>query len=344
MDVIELTRALVRIPSLSGNEAECAAFLREILRKHEPVVSGRNLFAVRGKGPRTLLLNSHTDTVPATDNWTRNPHEATLEKGRICGLGANDAKGPLAALVCAFLGADLPGDARLVLAATCDEETGGEGLGVLRPELGEIDAAIIGEPTALAVCSCQRGLLRLRLRAKGRAAHAARPWQGENAVEKAARDVGRLASLELPEPHPLLGPATVQVTVIEGGVRPNVVPPECRMEIDARTLPALDNRALHDRIRDCVESEVELVSERFVPVETDPGEAIVCAALQATDRSAPEAFGGVSDLFHVRDLPGVVFGPGRSEQSHADDEWIEVTQLERGVAAYVRTIERYYQS
>ncbi|MHC4225160.1 MAG: M20/M25/M40 family metallo-hydrolase, partial [Planctomycetota bacterium] len=310
----------------------------------DPLVSGRNLFAVRGKGPRALLLNSHTDTVPATGDWTRDPHDAAQEGGRIHGLGANDAKGPLAALVCAFLGANLPDDARVVLAATCDEEIGGEGLGVLRPELGELDAAIIGEPTSLSVCSCQRGLLRLRLLAKGRGAHAARPWQGENAIEKAARDVGKLASLELPEPHPLLGPATLQVTMIEGGVRPNVVPPDCRMEIDARTLPALDNRALHDRIRDCVESEVELVSDRFVPVETDPGESIVRAALHATDQDAPEAFGGVSDLFHVRDLPGVVFGPGRSEQSHAADEWIEISQLERGVAAYVRTIERYFQS
>ena len=304
------------------------------------VVSGRNLWAMRGDGARTLLLNSHTDTVPASPEWTRDPHAASLEDGRIHGLGANDAKGCLAALVRAFLDAKVPKGGQLLLAATCDEETGKEGLGELRPELPRIDAAIIGEPTLLEVCSCQRGLLRLRLRAKGRRAHAARPWQGENAIEKAARDVGRLTGLELPV-HPLLGPTTLQVTMIEGGVKTNVIPPECVMEIDARTVPEMDNAALRARVEEAVESEVELVSDRFVPIETPASEAIVRAALAAAGCDAPRAFGGVSDFFHVRDVPAVVMGPGRPEQSHAADEWVETSQLERAVAVYRETIERY---
>ncbi len=341
MDVVALTRDLVRIPSVSGQEAACVSMLRERLRGHGPAVSGRNLFAVRGEGPRTLLLNSHTDTVPSSPDWKADPHAATLADGKITGLGANDAKGPLAALACAFVTARLPRGARLVLAATCDEETGGQGLGVLRPELPEIHAAIIGEPTFLQVCSCQRGLLRLRLRAKGKRAHASRPWQGENAIEKAARDIARIAALELPR-HPLLGPSTAQVTVIQGGVRTNVVPPECTMELDARTVPALDNRALHALLARTLESEIELMSERFHPVETSRDEPIVQAALAAAGGGEPVAFGGVSDLFHVRDVPGVILGPGRSEQSHAADEWVEVEQLERGVETYRGTIERYF--
>jgi acetylornithine deacetylase len=339
MDVVELTRALVRIPSLSGNEQGCIALLREML----PLVTvvGRNLFAVRGSGEDTLLLNSHMDTVPASPEWTIDPHGAVLSEGKVRGLGANDAKGPLAALVCAFLRAKVPPRGRLVLAATCDEETGGEGLGTLLPSLPRVSASIIGEPTALEACSCQRGLLRLRLIARGKRAHAARPWQGENAIEKAARDVLRLAQLPLPV-HPLLGPATVQVTMIKGGVRTNVVPPECTLEVDARTVPELDNRALHDMVKALVESEVDLVSERIAPVETAPDARIVQAALAATGQKVPRAFGGVSDLFHVRGAPGIVLGPGRSEQSHAADEWIETDQLKRGVEVYVATIERYF--
>jgi len=339
MNVVDLTRSLVRTPSVSGHEHGCVELLRELLPG--AVVSGRNVYAVRGSGSRTLLLNSHTDTVPASDEWTVDPHAAEVRDGRILGLGANDAKGPLAALVCAFLAAEVPDGCRLVLAATCDEEVGGEGLDKLRPELPRIDAAIIGEPTELEVCSCQRGLLRLRLVARGKRAHAARPWQGENAIEKACRDVARLCALALPE-HPLLGPATLQVTMIRGGMRPNVVPPECVMEIDARTVPALGNRALFERVRDLVESEVTLVSERFVPVETATGERIVQAALAAAGREAPRAFGGVSDFLHVRDVPAVVLGPGRPEQSHAADEWIETSALETGVAVYKETIEGYF--
>ncbi len=339
MNVVELLTALVRIPSVSGNEQDCVELLRDVLP--DAVVSGRNVFAVRGDGERTLLLNSHTDTVPSSDEWTIDPHSAEERDEKIHGLGSNDAKGPLAALVMAFLSADIPEHGRLVLAATCDEETGGQGLGVLRPELPHLDAAIIGEPTRLRVCSCQRGLLRLRLHAHGQRAHAARPWQGQNAIEIAARDIGRLAALELPT-HPLLGPGTLQVTMIEGGIKTNVVPPSCVMEIDARTVPALDNTTLTARVRELVESEVELVSDRFVPIDTPAEEAIVQAALAASPEALPQAFGGVSDFFHVRDIPAIVAGPGRPEQSHQADEWIEVEQLRGGVRFYRETIERYF--
>jgi acetylornithine deacetylase len=340
MDVVELTRALVRIPSVSGHEQGCIALLRETLPG--ATVVGRNLFAVRGSGEDTLLLNSHMDTVPASAEWTIDPHGAVLSEGKVRGLGANDAKGPLAALVCAFARAKVPARGRLVLAATCDEETGGEGLGTLLPQLPRVSASIIGEPTGLEACSCQRGLLRLRLVARGKRAHAARPWQGENAIEKSARDIVRLSELPLPV-HPLLGAATLQVTMIKGGVKTNVVPPECTLEVDARTVPELDNRALFGRVKALVESETELVSERIAPVETLPDARIVRAALETLSQKLPRAFGGVSDLFHVRAAPGIVLGPGRSEQSHAADEWIETDQLEKGVEVYRRVIERYFE-
>jgi len=337
VDVVELCRELVRRPSVSGNEADCVALLADLLPGAR--VSGRNVWATRGEGARTLLLNSHTDTVPPSAEWTRDPWDGALEDGKVRGLGSNDAKGPLAALVVAFLTADVPG--RLVLAATCDEEIGGQGLGVLRPELPPIDAALVGEPTGCAVCSGQRGLLRLRLVCEGKRAHASRPHEGENAIFKAAKAMEQLESMDLGAPHPLLGPATVQVTMIEGGVAKNVVPPLCTMEIDARTHPGLDNVALRERIEALVECRVELVSERFVPCATADDEAIVRAAAAASG-TTPRAFGGVSDLFWVRDVPGVVMGPGRSEQSHAADEWVETAQLERGVAVYRDTIRRYF--
>jgi acetylornithine deacetylase len=336
-DVVELTRELVRRPSVSGNEAACVELLAD--RLPGATVSGRNVYAVKGEGERTLLLNSHTDTVPESAEWTRDPWDGALEDGKVRGLGSNDAKGPLAALATAFLEADVPG--RLVLAATCDEEIGGQGLGVLRPELPPIDAAIVGEPTGCVPCSGQRGLLRLRLHAEGRRAHASRPHEGLNAIFRAAKAIEQIKLMDLGSPHPLLGPATVQVTMIEGGVAKNVVPPSCVMEIDARTHPDLDNETLRARIEELVDVRVELVSERFAPCATADDEPIVRAAVAAAG-TEPRAFGGVSDLFWVRDVPGVVMGPGRSEQSHAADEWIEVEQLERGVATYAGTIRRYF--
>ncbi|MEM8884509.1 MAG: M20 family metallopeptidase [Planctomycetota bacterium] len=332
-DVVDLTRALVRRPSISGNEAACVELLADLLP--DAKVSGRNVWALKGEGDRTLLLNSHTDTVPHSKEWTRDPWDAALEDGKVRGLGANDAKGPLAALVTAFLRYDGPG--RLLLAATCDEEIGGEGLGTLRPELPPIHAAIVGEPTGCVPCSGQRGLLRLRLHVEGKRAHASRPWQGENAIFGAARALGAIEALDLGPPHSMLGPATAQVTMIEGGVAKNVIPPACVMEFDGRTHPEMDNTRLRELVENAVDCRVELVSDRFQPCFTPTDDPIVRATGQE-----PQVFGGVSDLFWVRDVPGVVMGPGRSEQSHAADEWIEVEQLERGVAVYAETIRRFF--
>ena len=83
------------------------------------------------------------------------------------------------------------------------------------------------------------------------------------------------------------------------------------------------------------EAKESTVRRRLVPLAA-------LAALAASCSDAPRAFGGVSDFFHVRDVPGIVMGPGRSDQSHAADEWIEVAQLEQGVAQYRATIERYF--
>lgn len=336
-DVVDLTRELVRRASISGNEAACVEYLADLLPG--ATVSGRNVWATKGSGDATLLLNSHTDTVPNSPEWTRDPWDAALEDGKVRGLGSNDAKGPLAALVIAFLTYDGPG--RLMLAATCDEEIGGEGLGTLRPALPPIHAAIIGEPTTCVPCSGQRGMLRLRLHAEGKRAHASRPWQGKNAIFLAAKAMEAIERMDLGQPHELLGPATAQVTMIEGGIAKNVIPPSCTMEFDGRTHPGLDNDELRRRIERLVECRVELVSDRFHPCFTSPDEPIVRAA-QAASGQQPAAFQGVSDLFWVRDVPGVVMGPGRSEQSHAADEWVEVDQLERGVEVYRETIRRFF--
>jgi len=119
-DVVALTQQLVRLPSVSGNEQACVELLTDLLPNAR--VSRRNVWASKGEG-KTLLLNSHTDTVPDSAEWTRDPWDGALENGKVRGLGSNDAKGPLAALVIAFLTTEVNG--RLVLAATCDEEIGG---------------------------------------------------------------------------------------------------------------------------------------------------------------------------------------------------------------------------
>lgn len=346
-EAVSLLQEIVRIPSVSGDEAACRDHLAAFFASRGVAcrVLGRNVVAVveggAGPGPGLLLL-THIDVVPPGPGWTRDPFDGALEDGRVRGRGANDAKSSAAAMAVAAVSADpraLAG--RLVVALVCDEETGGEGIEAIAGDLPPFGAAVVGEPTGLDVCPGQRGLLRATLVARGRSCHASRPWEGENAIEKAARDVLALRAIDLGEEDPLLGRATLEATVIQGGTRPNVLPGECRVELDGRPAPGCDNAVLLERLRAAVESEVQVRSNRFLPVRTPEEERIVRIALEASPTRRLRGFGGVSDLFHVRQVPGVVMGPGTSAQSHAPDEWVSVEQVEAAVKAYDRVVRRF---
>ena len=353
-EVVALLRELVAIPSVSGEEEACRDHLlkwfeargvpaRAIGRNVLAVVEGRMPAPATGPGsPRGLLLCSHYDVVPVGPGWTRAPWDAELAGGKIFGRGSNDAKSSVAAMAVAAANADparLRG--RLVLALVCDEETGGQGIEACLPELPACSAAVVGEPTGLDVCPGQRGLLRVSVRAVGRSCHASRPWEGSNAIESAARDVLAIQSMELRGEHPLLGRPTLAVTVIAGGTRPNVIPGECIFQVDGRPTPDCDNERLLGLLRDAVAGEVEVRSTRFRPVVTPAEEEIVQVARAASPSGALRGFGGVSDLFHLRHLPGVVMGPGTSAASHAPDEWVAVEQVEAAAVAYGEIVQRY---
>jgi len=348
---VGLLRELVAIPSVSGDEAAVRDHLLAWLQARgvDARAHGRNVLAVIEPGApgadpaRGLVLCSHYDVVPVGPGWTRDPWDAALEGGRVHGRGSNDAKSAVAAMCVAAVQAErarLRG--RLVLAMVCDEETGGEGAEVLAPLLPPAGACVVGEPTGLDVCPGQRGLLRAAVVAHGRSCHASRPWEGVNALEKSARDVLAIQALAFPGEHPLLGRATLVPTVIAGGTRPNVVPGECTVQVDGRPTPEWDNGRMLEALRAAVQgSEVQVKSERFRPVVTPPESEIVRLARAASPTGRVRGFGGVSDLFHLRHLPGVVLGPGTSAASHAPDEWVEVAQVEAAVTTYARLVESY---
>lgn len=352
---LDVLRDLVRIESPSGNEERAVEYLAAFLREagHRPIVHGRNVWALRS-APRpghTLLLNSHIDTVPATPAWTRPPFEAVIEEDRLYGLGVSDAKACVVGMLFAFLEAELVSGA-VLWTATCDEEIGGEqGLKALLPTLPDFQAAIVGEPTDMQPCVAQKGRVVLEIAATGRAGHASRPWEGVNAIyplSRAALAVESLtAELSRSPLDPVLGPATAVATLVHGGTRSNVIPPSCTLTVDGRTTPAVPNADLIDRVRDVASRaggdaiSVTVKSGHCTPVRTQESEPLVRAALVGLPGAAPRAFGGVSDLFHVRARPGIVLGPGAPPQSHQADEHITLERLDRGFEGYRRVVETY---
>ena len=349
----ELLAALVGIPSLSGEERVVADWLAGYLGTAGLAVHRfqDNLWFSLGSGDDCLILNSHLDVVPPSENHPHPAFSPTVVEGRLYGRGSVDAKGCVTAMSLAAIellesGWRPPAGGRLVVAFTTCEEMGGtyNGLEALRPHLPALSAGIVGEPTSLVPVTSQKGLLILRAVAEGRSAHAARAHLGDNAVVRAAADVGRLAAYRPERVHPLLGPTTVTVTTIEGGKARNVVPDRCTFHLDVRSTPAYTHDELRAEIQGLVESRIEVHSDRLVPVETSPDSRIVRAVRQALPDAEPTGSPTLSDWVFLRDLPVVKIGPGDSSLSHTAEEHIPLDSLEAGVDAYRRIIEAYFET
>ncbi|MBN2445247.1 MAG: M20/M25/M40 family metallo-hydrolase, partial [Phycisphaerae bacterium] len=232
----------------------------------------------------------------------------------------------------------------LVLALTSEEETAGDGLGILRPALEPIDAAIVGEPTGLVPMVAQRGLLILRGTARGRGGHPANvaTMTPDNAIMAAARDIARLDEFDWGPEHPLLGKCHAHVTMINGGVARNVVPDTCEFFIDVRTTPLESHDALHERLAGHLSCELKIHSKRLVPVQTDASEPIVRAVLRALPNAQPSGSRAMSDMVFLAGVPTVKIGPGESQRSHTANEYILPEELQAGAAAYEGIVTEFF--
>ena len=358
LDPVDLLVRLVAARSYSGSEGPAADVLETALRAAKADVRrlGDNVIATKGRGTRGLLFTSHIDTVPAANGWTRDPCTPIVDRDRLYGLGATDAKSCVAALAAAFVAAPDPRRrGRLVFTATTEEETGGTGRpnGMERtlPELGPLAGAIVGEPTSLNICPAQRGLLRLVLHVDGRAGHASRPWEGINAIELAAEDILALRQLseELARAaDPRAGVPTIQATLMKAGTAKNVIPDSAQVTLDVRTTPTCDNATLLTRIRKTVRARVEVISDRFRPIATPANSAIIRAARAALPKATLTPFGGVSDMFFLQShkdgaVPACLIGPGDGRQSHQPDEFVSLARVRAAAAALTDIATRFWE-
>jgi len=345
MDPAALLQTLVGIPSVSGDEQALSDHLAGLLEAEgfEVRRQGANLwFELGTRGPR-LLLVSHLDTVPACEGWTQEAHKPWWSGERLYGLGANDAKGCVAAMVlaAAALRKEAEGlEARAVFAFTTGEEIGGKGIQELLPVLGKLDAAVVGEPTGLRICSAQRGMLILKCTARGEAAHVAHAHLGDNAIHKAARDITKLSGMRF-EPHVLLGETRAQTTVVSGGRARNQVPDQCEFFVDLRTTPNLSHADLTSRIGGELESDVAVHSGRYVAVATPVTDPVVRAALLASGNTGSIGSATASDWAFLAPLPAVKAGPGDTHRSHRPDEWLSLPELAAGQAFYEQVVRHY---
>jgi acetylornithine deacetylase len=357
-DPVTFLERAVAIDSTAAEVDEMRAFLVETLEAHGVDVTvddAGNTLAAKGgsveKCGRHVVFNTHIDTVP--------PHLPPERDGdTLRGRGACDAKGPLAAMLAAFLRVDPGADARVTLAVTPDEEVLSTGAAAL-----DLDADwyVVGEPTGLDVCTAARGRFQGTLSLSGTAAHAAEPDSGVNAVAalEAALSVVRGFDADR-DPHPELGPATLTPTTVEGGAATNQVPAACSLVLDRRSIPpetaAGFGDAFEAAVRAAVPDDVGVsfaLTERPTPFleafATDPDHEIVgtlaAAARGAGGSGGVRAFTAATEASYFAPAPTVVFGPGvladdEGAVAHAEREYVSVEEVERAAGALTTALRR----
>lgn len=343
-DSIELLGKLISIPSFSREEDETAqaieAFLQaravKTFRKQNNIWAFNKFF---DPAKPTILLNSHHDTVKPNSGYTRDPFSPDIEDDVLYGLGSNDAGGCLVSLAAAFLHFYEKQDLKynLCLALTAEEEISGQnGLELILPELGELEFAIVGEPTLMHMAIAEKGLLVLDCTMQGKAGHAARE-EGENAIYKALKDIDWFRTYEFSKKSELFGPVKMSVTIIQAGTQHNVVPATCKFTVDVRVTEAYKNEEVLRIIRQHVSCEVKPRSTRLKSSSISPDHPIVKAGLGL----GRETYGSptTSDQA-LLDIPSLKMGPGDSARSHMADEFIYKTEIKEGISLYIELLSK----
>ena len=325
VDIVALTRALVDIDSTTGRETEAGTFLAEYLRglgfsvTTQPVDSSRfNVLAT--SGAPELVFSTHFDCVPPF-------FPSRIEGDRLYGRGSCDAKGILAAQVAAAHGLRRDGETRVGLLFVVGEERGSDGAKKANTAADGCRFLVNGEPTDSRLGLATRGMLRLKLRASGRAAHSSFPELGESAIDKLVDALVALRSIELPS-DPVLGRTHYTVGLISGGVAPNVVSPSAEAEVMFRTVS--DGVDVRNAVRP-LESRVTIDHVLEAPpvrLTTVPGFEAV-AFPYTTDIPFLPAWG-----------EPLLFGPGSIHVAHTADEFIAIRELQAAVGHFA-TIARH---
>ena len=326
VDVVGLARTLIDIESTTGQEGAGGRVLARYLRDRgysvlEQPVAGDRINVIAGVGEPSVVFSTHFDCVPPF-------FPSRVEFGVLHGRGACDAKGILAAQVAATERLRAAGETRIGLVFVCGEERGSDGAKAANTIASQTRYLINGEPTELKLGLATRGCFRVRLTARGRAAHSGYPHLGESAIEKLMDVLRDLRTADWPS-DPQLGTTHYTVGLISGGVAPNVVPPNAEAEVFFRTVGA------HDPVRQVLAAAVagrvdvqEILELPAVRLHTVPG-------------FDTEVFAYFSDVpFLTNWGTPLLLGPGTIHVAHTDHEHVAIADLERAVDLYAALATR----
>jgi acetylornithine deacetylase len=325
LDLFRLTKSLIDIPSVTGNEGPLADFLARFLEEEgfrvrtQDIDAGRrNLLAVMEESPAVILC-THLDTVP--------PWFGASEDGlHIYGRGACDAKGIMAAMITAAAGLRDEGTRAIGLLFVVGEETdsiGAQTANGLRPGSRFL---IVGEPTRNKLATAHKSVLTLTLTAAGKTGHSAYPELGESAVLKLLDVIDDIRRIEFGS-DPVLGPTLMNIGRIEGGTAPNVIPGS------ASAILSFRSGSSPDLVLSRVEAAASGRAKIAVTAKSEPQVLFTVPGIE--QEVVP--FG--TDIPYLKSFGRpLLLGPGSVLDAHTEKEKVEKKQLEEAVAIYQRLV------
>jgi len=363
MDVIDLTKKLVSIESISGNENSISQFISEQLDSDSVEMQtvegfGPNIIAKHIPDPKRpiVLLNCHMDTVDVMEGWEHDPFEPEIVGNNLYGLGACDMKAGCAIAIDAFNNAKSAGK-NVIFTAVSDEEGNSVGSHVLLQKLiyGELKdnmeniLCLIPEDTHETVKLGARGRYVIEITVTGRSAHGATPENGENAILGAGKILDILDDLPL-KTHPQMGSGSSCVLKIGGGGDSLSVPDKCVIRVDRHTIPGEDKAKVMADLEELLKKldlncayKLSFMKRRtpflepYILDSGNPKAAKFLSYYREFYQKEPELGYGrsVGDFNAFGNLmPTIVFGP-KGENAHAANECVDIDSVKRCRDFYV---------
>lgn len=357
------------VPGAPG-ERQVGSYLARLLEswafrvESVEVVGGRsNIVARAGNAAphaRSLILNGHLDIV-GVDGMTHPPFEPTISDGRMYGRGSADMKAGIASMCVAARDAAQSGiEGEVIVALVIDEEYESLGTRALIESGVRADAAIITEPTRLALCPAHRGFVWIRMDVHGRAAHGSRYDLGIDAVTHASLIIAELDRVQRrtleQRTHPLLGRGSLHVSTISGGTGLSTYPDLCTVELERRTLPGETARTFQDEIAAATAMVRNTYPDITVDIQVTTSQAasdvpqnapVMTEMIQALKlERLPSRIEGLSAwtdaaLFNEAGIPAICFGPGDIALAHSATEFVPLADIDSATRVLARFVNSW---
>ena len=344
-NAIELLKQLIETQSFSSEEDQTALLIGQWFEAHKiPFNKTKNNVWATNKhfdsNKPTLLLNSHHDTVKPNKGYTRDPFEATIEDGKLYGLGSNDAGGCLVSLIATFtyFYSKKNLDYNLVIVASAEEESSGQdGLNSMLEIIPEVDVAIVGEPTLMNLAVAEKGLVVFDAVVKGTAGHAAHPNKN-NAIYKLIDVLEWFRTYQFDKHSPILGKVKMTVTQINAGKQHNAIPAEVNLVVDVRVNDKYTNKEIEKILKS--KSPCTSITARSLRLNSS-SISINHPLVKAGKELGRKTYGSptLSDQ-SVLSCPSLKLGPGDSKRSHTADEFIYLDEIEEGIKIYIELLKK----